>query len=55
MTDATGLVAAGLRARHGFFTRVGGVSRGPFASLNCSLSGQDSRDAVLENRARAAN
>jgi YfiH family protein len=54
MTDATGLVAAGLRARHGFFTRVGGVSRGPFASLNCSLSGQDSRDAVLENRARAA-
>ena len=39
---------------HGFFTRLGGVSAGPYASLNCSLSGQDSRDAVLENRARAA-
>ncbi len=38
---------------HGFLTRIGGVSTGPFASLNCSLSGQDSRDAVLTNRARA--
>jgi polyphenol oxidase len=45
---------AGLAARHGFFTRCGGVSAGPFASLNCSLSGHDSREAVLENRARAA-
>jgi len=43
-----------LSAAHGFFTRQGGVSTGPFASLNCSLSGQDARDAVLENRARAA-
>ncbi|MDE2198632.1 MAG: peptidoglycan editing factor PgeF [Rhodospirillales bacterium] len=48
------LAAAALGARHGFFTRHGGVSQGPFASLNCSLSGQDSRDSVLENRARAA-
>ncbi|MGE0417416.1 MAG: peptidoglycan editing factor PgeF [Acetobacteraceae bacterium] len=39
---------------HGFFTRLGGVSGGPFASLNCSLSGQDDRGNVLENRARAA-
>ena len=39
---------------HGFFTRQGGVSTGPFASLNCSLSGQDARESVLENRARAA-
>jgi YfiH family protein len=39
---------------HGFFTRRGGVSVGPFASLNCSLSSPDSRDLVLENRARAA-
>ena len=39
---------------HGFFTRQGGVSGGPYASLNCSLSGGDARDAVLENRARAA-
>ena len=47
-------VAAKLPFRHGFFTRRGGVSEGPFASLNCSLSGHDRRDAVLENRARAA-
>jgi len=46
--------ATGLAAPHGFFTRRGGVSSGPFASLNCSLSGKDSRDNVLENRARAA-
>ena len=43
-----------LSAPHGFFSRLGGVSAGPYASLNCSLSGQDARDAVLENRARAA-
>jgi YfiH family protein len=48
------LTEAGLAVPHGFFTRAGGVSEGPFASLNCSLSGQDSREAVLENRARAA-
>ncbi len=48
------LRATNLRPSHGFFTRRGGVSTGPFASLNCSLSGQDPRDNVLENRARAA-
>lgn len=48
------LQASRLRPPHGFFTREGGVSTGPFASLNCSLSGQDSRENVLENRARAA-
>ena len=46
--------AAALRVTHGFFTRRGGVSAGPFASLNCSLSGGDGREAVLMNRARAA-
>src|SRR4029077_6616993 len=48
------ICSADLAVPHGFFTRLGGVSGGPYASLNCSLSGQDSRDAVLENRARAA-
>ena len=48
------LRATSLSVRHGFFTRRGGVSSGPFASLNCSLSGKDERDNVLENRARAA-
>jgi hypothetical protein len=40
---------------HGFFTRRGGVSSGPFASLNCSLSSADDRGAVLENRGRVAD
>ncbi len=43
-----------LAAPHGFFTRLGGVSTGPYASLNCSLSSADSPTAVRENRARAA-
>jgi len=43
-----------LAVPHGFFTRLGGISAGPFASLNCSLSSADEREAVLENRARAA-
>lgn len=48
------LTAPEITARHGFFTRRGGVSQGPFASLNCSLSSADDRSAVLENRARVA-
>jgi hypothetical protein len=39
--------------RHGFFTRRGGVSEGPYAALNCSLSSKDDRDRVRENRRRA--
>ncbi|MCQ4160704.1 peptidoglycan editing factor PgeF [Roseomonas sp. GC11] len=38
---------------HGFFTRRGGVSRGNFATLNCSLAGHDAAEAVATNRARA--
>ncbi len=48
------LIAELMPAPHGFFTRRGGVSAGPFTSLNCSLSSQDDPAAVLENRARAA-
>ncbi|WP_428491401.1 peptidoglycan editing factor PgeF [Rhodopila sp.] len=51
---AEALTADGLGAPHGFFTRRGGVSSGPYASLNCSLSSRDERIAVLENRARVA-
>jgi YfiH family protein len=40
--------------RHGFFTRAGGVSEGRYASLNCGLGSGDEREAVLENRRRAA-
>ena len=43
-----------LAAPHGFFTREGGVSTGPFASLNCSLSSADDPAAVAENRRRVA-
>ena len=49
------LTSAALSVRHGFFTRRGGVSTGPYASLNCGLSGQDSPEAVRENRTRVAH
>jgi YfiH family protein len=44
----------GTHIPHGFFTRAGGVSTGPYASLNCSFSGKDAQENVRENRARAA-
>ena len=48
------VTAGNILPRHGFFTRNGGVSEGRFASLNASLSSQDERANVLENRARIA-
>jgi YfiH family protein len=39
---------------HGVTTRVGGVSVGPYASLNLGASVGDAPDAVAENRARLA-
>jgi YfiH family protein len=39
---------------HGFFTRAGGVSRGPYESLNCSTSSGDDPVLLRENRARVA-
>jgi hypothetical protein len=50
------LKAPDLSARniaHGFFGRQGGVSEGIYESLNCGPGSRDSRDAVMENRARA--
>ena len=41
-----------IAAPHGFFTRTGGVSTGPFSSLNCALSSADDPANVAENRAR---
>lgn len=41
-------------ARAAFSTRLGGVSAGPFASLNLGIFTGDARDAVLENRRRLA-
>jgi hypothetical protein len=40
--------------RHAFFTRLGGVSAGVYASNNCGFGSKDKPDAVAENRARAA-
>src|SRR5438045_8332543 len=39
---------------HGISTRGGGVSRGPYATLNLSLVVGDERERVAENRARLA-
>src|SRR5437868_6070917 len=39
---------------HGFTTREGGVSTGPFASLNLGLNTGDARGNVLENLVIAA-
>ena len=41
--------------RHGFCTRIGGVSGGLFASLNVGLGSSDHRAAVVENRRRAVD
>ena len=38
--------------RHGFTTRVGGVSAPPFDSLNLGMKWGDARASVLENRRR---
>jgi len=37
---------------HGFFGRIGGVSTGIYASLNCGLGSRDNQKAVTENRRR---
>ena len=39
-------------ARHGYFTRAGGVSEGIYRGLNVGLGSDDARTAVTENRAR---
>ena len=45
---------AGSGARHGFFTRRGGVSTGLYAGLNTGVGSQDDVAAVAENRRRVA-
>ncbi|MFN3449773.1 MAG: laccase domain-containing protein, partial [Roseococcus sp.] len=44
-----------LPARHGFFTRRGGVSGGAYASLNCGPRSADDPAHVAENRAHATH
>ncbi|MBM3532070.1 MAG: peptidoglycan editing factor PgeF [Alphaproteobacteria bacterium] len=40
---------------HGFFGRQGGVSEGPFDSLNCAITTGDRAEDIAENRRRAAD
>ena len=40
--------------KHGFFTRVGGVSEGLYAGLNTGVGSNDAPAAVAENRRRVA-
>lgn len=40
--------------RHGFYTRVGGCSRGVYESLNCGPRSRDAASNVARNRARVA-
>ena len=49
-TNLDGLSGIG----HGFFTRRGGVSIAPYATLNCGPGSKDRREHVTENRARVA-
>src|ERR1700728_4590856 len=57
MSAAQFLTAEALRSpgvAHGFFTRLGGVSQGVYASLNGGVGSRDTPQAVTENRARIA-
>ena len=37
------------KLRHGFFTKTGGVSTGPYESLNFRFNSRDSRENVVRN------
>jgi hypothetical protein len=52
MITADSLSAPG-RLRHAFFTRQGGVSDGPYQSLNCGFGSGDAEARVAANRGRA--
>jgi YfiH family protein len=47
--------AAGAGVRHGYFTRVGGVSDGLYAGLNTGTGSNDDPAHVAENRRRVAS
>jgi purine-nucleoside/S-methyl-5'-thioadenosine phosphorylase / adenosine deaminase len=57
LSTAQFLTAESLRLpglTHGFFTRIGGVSQGVYASLNGGVGSSDAPQAVAENRNRVA-
>ncbi|MBF96978.1 MAG: Laccase domain protein YfiH [Alphaproteobacteria bacterium MarineAlpha9_Bin4] len=41
--------------QHGFFSRIGGVSKSLYSSLNCGFSSHDDRKNIIENRNRILN
>ena len=52
MANLTALTDRSIAYPHGFFTRLGGVSKGLYASLNVGLGSADKRQNLLQNRAR---
>lgn len=50
--QSMGLIGDGVA--HGFFGRLGGVSDGIYASLNCGYGSDDDSASVCENRTRVA-
>ncbi len=48
------ITSAAIAAKHGFFTRKGGVSTGLFEGLNCGAGSRDDPAAVATNRALVA-
>ena len=41
------------KIKHGFFTRLNGLSKKNFKSLNCNVSNGDDKEVVLKNRSIA--
>jgi len=41
--------------KHGFFTRLGGLSTGIYEGLNCGIGSNDDTDTVISNREMVAN
>jgi polyphenol oxidase len=50
MTITLDALNHGAGIRHAFFTRLGGVSRGLYASLNCGFGSGDATESVARNR-----
>jgi polyphenol oxidase len=50
----TSPLLSGAGVNHAFFTRIGGVSEGVYASLNGGVGSNEAREKVMENRSRMA-
>ena len=54
MTQLDPITIQEFPARHGFFTRLGGISTDNYHSLNCGAGSRDNAESVRENRRRVA-